>query len=200
MMKIGITGGIGSGKSFVASILSKQYNIPIYDTDSRAKELMNANEIIRAGLIALLGDEVYLSGNLNKPVLAAYLFSSDEHARKINSLVHPVVKEDFKRWAATQEVSYPIVGVESAILFESGMDKLVDATVMVHAPLDVRIMRTMQRDNATRCQVEARIQAQMSDEQKCVLATYVIENDGVCSLDKQLEELLKKLNKSNSSK
>lgn len=200
MIKIGITGGIGSGKSFVASMLSKQYNIPIYDTDSRAKELMKTNEIIRSGLIALLGDEAYVSGNLNKPVLATYLFSSKEHAKQINNLVHPVVKQDFKQWAEAQQVCYPIVGVESAILFEAGMDKLVDVTVMVHAPLELRIMRTMQRDNATRCQVEARIQAQMSDEQKCGLATYVIENDGACSLDKQLEELLEKLNKSNSSK
>lgn len=200
MIKIGITGGIGSGKSFVASELSEKYNIPVYDTDSRAKELMLTDATIRDGLVRLLGDEVYLSGQLNKQVLAAYLFASDEHARQINSLVHPVVKLDFIQWADSQNIQTPIVAVESAILFESGMDKLVDVTVMVHAPLDVRIKRTMQRDNATRLQVEKRIRAQMDDEQKCALATYIIENDGVCPLAEQLEQLFKELNKSNSDK
>lgn len=200
MIKIGITGGIGSGKSFVASVLEKQYGIPVYDTDSRAKALMLSDATIRDGLIRLLGNEAYMDGQLNKPVLAAYLFASDEHARQINSLVHPVVKQDFMRWADSQNALTPIVAVESAILFEAGMDKLVDVTVMVHAPLDVRIKRTMQRDNATQLQVEKRICAQMDDEQKCALATYIIENDGVCPLAEQLEQLLKELNKSNSDK
>ena len=200
MIKIGITGGIGSGKSFVASVLKEQYGIPVYDTDSRAKALMLTDATIRDGLIRLLGNEVYLSGQLNKPVLAAYLFASDENARQINSLVHPAVKRDFVGWADSQRTLATVVAVESAILFESGMDKLVDATVMVHAPMEVRISRTMQRDNATRLQVEKRIRAQMNDEQKCALATYIVENDGVRSLTEQLEQLLNELNKSNSDK
>lgn len=200
MIKIGITGGIGSGKSFVASVLKEQYGIPVYDTDSRAKALMLTDATIRDGLIRLLGNEVYLSGQLNKPVLAAYLFASDENARQINSLVHPAVKRDFVEWTDSQRTLATVVAVESAILFESGMDKLVDATVMVHAPMEVRISRTMQRDNATRLQVEKRIRAQMDDEQKCALATYIIENDGVRSLTEQLEQLLNELNKSNSDK
>ena len=200
MIKIGITGGIGSGKSFVASVLKEQYGIPVYDTDSRAKALMLTDATIRDGLIRLLGNEVYLSGQLNKPVLAAYLFASDENARQINSLVHPAVKRDFVEWADSQRPLATVVAVESAILFESGMDKLVDATVMVHAPMEVRISRTMQRDNATQLQVEKRIRAQMDDEQKCALATYIIENDGVRSLTEQLEQLLNELNKSNSDK
>lgn len=200
MIKIGITGGIGSGKSFVASVLKEQYGIPVYDTDSRAKALMRTDTTIRDGLIRLLGNEVYLSGQLNKPVLAAYLFASDENARQINSLVHPAVKRDFVQWADSQRSFAMVVAVESAILFESGMDKLVDATVMVHAPMEVRINRTMQRDNATRLQVEERIRAQMDDEQKCALATYIIENDGVRPLTEQLEQLLNELNKSNSDK
>lgn len=200
MIKIGITGGIGSGKSFVASVLKEQYGIPVYDTDSRAKALMLTDATIRDGLIRLLGNEVYLSGQLNKPVLAAYLFASDENARQINSLVHPAVKRDFVEWVDSQRTLATVVAVESAILFESGMDKLVDATVMVHAPMEVRISRTMQRDNATRLQVEKRIRAQMDDEQKCALATYIIENDGVRSLTEQLEQLLNELNKSNSDK
>lgn len=200
MIKIGITGGIGSGKSFVASVLKEQYGIPVYDTDSRAKALMLTDATIRDGLIRLLGNEVYLSGQLNKPVLAAYLFASDENARQINSLVHPAVKRDFVEWADSQRTLATVVAVESAILFESGMDKLVDATVMVHAPMEVRISRTMQRDNATRLQVEKRIRAQMNDEQKCALSTYIIENDGVRSLTEQLEQLLNELNKSNSDK
>ena len=194
MIKIGITGGIGSGKSFVASVLKEQYGIPVYDTDSRAKALMLTDATIRDGLIRLLGNEVYLSGQLNKPVLAAYLFASDENARQINSLVHPAVKRDFVEWADSQRT------LATAILFESGMDKLVDATVMVHAPMEVRISRTMQRDNATRLQVEKRIRAQMNDEQKCALATCIVENDGVRSLTEQLEQLLNELNKSNSDK
>lgn len=200
MIKIGITGGIGSGKSFVASVLKEQYGIPVYDTDSRAKALMRTDTTIRDGLIRLLGNEVYLSGQLNKPVLAAYLFASDENARQINSLVHPAVKRDFVQWADSQRSLAMVVAVESAILFESGMDKLVDATVMVHAPMEVRIHRTMQRDNATRLQVEERIRAQMDDEQKYALATYIIENDGVRPLTEQLEQLLNELNKSNSDK
>ena len=147
MIKLGITGGIGSGKSFVSRCLKEGFSVQVYDTDREAKRLMLEHEGIRADLIALLGEEVYTAAGLNKPLLAAYIFSSPENAQKVNAIVHPRVKEDFRNWAFRQEqAGCQLVGVESAILFESGFDREVDKTLTVSAPLELRITRVMERD------------------------------------------------------
>lgn len=190
MIRLGITGGIGSGKSYVARLLA-QGGLPVYDTDTEAKRLMLSDADIRAGLISLLGERVYVDEKLNKPLLADYLFASDEHASRINSIVHPCVKRDFLRWAASR-AEHEVVALESAILYESGFDDVVDYVVAVYAPLEVRIRRAMERDCATEEQVKSRISSQMNEELKRDRADFVIVNDGR-ALSPQLDALLKAL-------
>ena len=194
MVRIGITGGIGSGKSYVARLL-RERGIPVYDTDSEAKRLMCTDVGIRKDLIGLLGKNVYQTdGTLNKPLVAGYLFADSRHAGRINSIIHPRVKADFLRWVATKaDCAY--VALESAILFESGFEDIVDVVVTVYAPRDVRIRRAVERDGTTEEKVRLRMAAQMEDEAKCRLSYYVIRNDGTEPLSPQLDDLLKTLEK-----
>ena len=191
MISIAITGGIGSGKSYISHIL-QEYGIPIYNTDDEAKRLMVSDEGIRRDLIALLGEEVYVEGTLNKSLLASYLFADAENAARINGIVHPRVKLDFCRWLE-QHTDKEIVGMECAILFEAGFDDAVDAVVMVYAPETLRVERAMKRDHATETQIRARIAAQLDDEEKRKRADYVIYTDGSIPLDSQLSTLIAQL-------
>jgi dephospho-CoA kinase len=191
MISIAITGGIGSGKSYISGML-EEYDIPIYNTDDEAKRLMVSDEGIRNDLVALLGEEVYVQGALNKSLLASYLFAHAENAARINGIVHPRVKTDFCRWME-QHADKEIVGMECAILFEAGFEDAVDAVVMVYAPEALRIERVMKRDHATEAQIRARIAAQMNDEEKCKRADYIIYTDGSISLDSQLSTLITQL-------
>jgi dephospho-CoA kinase len=193
MTSIAITGGIGSGKSYV-SVLLQAAGIPVYNTDNEAKRLMLSDEGIRQDLIALLGEGVYTDGTLNKPMLASYLFAGPENAARINAIVHPRVKADFRRWMEEQE-GQEIVGLECAILFEAGFADTVDAVVTVYAPEALRVERAMKRDGATEAQIRARIAAQMDDEEKCRLSDYIIYNDGSISLENQLSALVAQLKK-----
>lgn len=159
MIKLAITGLIGSGKSYIAKQMSALLGIPVYDSDSNAKRLNEESDTIRQGLTALVGTEVYdAQGHLDKQRLAAYLFSCEENAQRINALIHPVVKEDFLRWAEKQNA--PVVAIETALLAESGIDKVVDKIIRVDAPLETRISRAMQRDNSTREKVLLRMAQQ----------------------------------------
>ena len=191
MISVAITGGIGSGKSFVSRMLEER-GIPIYDTDSEAKRLMLSDEGIRRDLVALLGEEVYQDGVLNKPFLASYLFADSRNAARVNGIVHPRVKEDFRRWVSVH-ADKEVVGMECAILFEAGFQDSVDAVVMIYAPEDLRIERAMKRDSATEAQIRARIAAQMDDEEKRARADYVVYTDGTLSLDSQLDQLVLQL-------
>lgn len=194
MIKLGITGGIGSGKSFVARCLTDRFSVPVYDTDREAKRLMLEHEGIRSGLIGLLGQEVYTAAGLNKPLLADYIFSSLENAKRVNMIVHPRVKEDFRMWAFHQEqVGVRLVGVESAILFESGFDQEVDKVLAVLAPLELRIDRVMKRDKVAREQVLERIMAQMSDEERGRLSDFSVENAETSDINVQLAQILSEL-------
>lgn len=189
--KIGITGGIGSGKSVVSHLLDVM-GVPMYISDIETKKLMQSDEEIRRSLIALLGEEVYVGGSLNKPMLAAYLFASDQHAREINAIVHPRVKADFRRWAQEHD-RHPLVGIESAILIEAGFAAEVDKVVMVYAPREVRVARAIKRDCSSREQIEQRIRSQMDDEVKREYADFVIVNDGERALIPQVQELLARI-------
>ena len=193
MTSIAITGGIGSGKSYV-SVLLQAAGIPVYNTDNEAKRLMLSDEGIRQDLIALLGEGVYTDGALNKPMLASYLFAGPENAARINAIVHPRVKADFRRWMEEHE-GQEIVGLECAILFEAGFEDAVDAVVTVYAPEALRVERAMKRDGATEAQIRARIAAQMDEEEKCRLSDYIIYNDGSISLENQLSALVAQLKK-----
>ena len=168
--RLGITGGIGSGKSHVARLLTEQYGGPVYDTDSRAKALMATSTTIREGLTALLGE------GYDKKTIADFLFASPENAAKVNAIVHPAVKDDYLRWVAEQTAD--VVAVESAILIEAGFDTLVDCVVVVTAPREIRIQRAMRRDGSTRADVERRMALQMSDEERALHADVLVVNDG----------------------
>lgn len=182
---IGITGGIGSGKSYVASLLRK-LGVPVYDCDTRAKQLNNTDEGIRKALLSLVGESVYDEGGLVKPVLAKFLFSSKENAEKVNGIVHPVVRRDFQEWV--QEQDKPIVAMESAILYESGFQALVHHVLMVDASVETRIARAMQRDQASREMVESRIRMQNATGHE---ARFHIHNEGLT--DAQITEQLKEI-------
>lgn len=198
MVRFGVTGGIGSGKSYVLRLLAER-GIPVYDSDSEAKRLMLVDAGIREGLTGLLGNDVYLpDGELNKPLISAYLFASVQNAERINAIVHPRVKAGFNRWASEQKA--PIVALESAILFESGFEDVVDFVVTVCAPIEVRMHRVQERDGATEAQVRKRMAAQMDDEEKCKRSDFVILNDGNKPLDIQIDDLLQILGRMEKGK
>lgn len=191
-IKIGITGGIGSGKSYVCSMLKKQ-GIPVYSCDNEAKRLMTASADIRTQLSALIAN-AYNSNpfttewQLNKAAIAHYLFADKRNADRVNAIVHPVVKQDFLQWADRQ--NRDIVAQESAILFESGFDNTVDFTVEVYAPQHIRLSRAMSRDAATSQQIEARMAQQMPEEEKRHKADFCIVNDGIADLSSQIVLML----------
>lgn len=190
-IKIGITGGIGSGKSVVSRMLEIM-GVPVYISDSEAKRLTQTDPCIREELIALLGGEVYADGGLNKSLLASYLFGSPEHARQVNGIIHPRVKEDFRIWTRRHADSR-IVGIESAILIEAGFASEVDKIVLVYAPEEVRIRRAVARDASSREAIRRRIASQMSDEKKREQADFVIMNDGETPLIPQIVQLIASL-------
>ncbi len=187
---IGITGGIGSGKSYVSAILREKFGIPVYDCDMEAKRLTASNEEIRQKLIALVGPEVFDGNKLNKQLLADYLFADVEHASKVNAIIHPVVLQDFKRWAEEQHEK-PIVALESAILFESGLGEMVDKVLFVDAPEEVRLRRAMLRDTASEAQIRARMKMQHPELHR-LQADFIINNNQTddSQLHNQLEKLL----------
>lgn len=191
MISIAITGGIGSGKSYVSALLEAR-GIPVYNADNESKRLTATDEEIRAGLVALLGEEVYREGSLNKPLLASYLFAGPDNARRVNAVIHPRVKADFRRWLEEHQ-DCEVVGLESAILFEAGFEDTVDAVVMVYAPEPLRLERAMRRDGVTENQIRRRMSAQMDDEEKRRRSHYVLLNDGSDSLDEQLANLILQL-------
>lgn len=191
MIRIGITGGIGSGKSVVSHLLELM-GVPVYISDVKARSLMLKDGQIRQGLINLLGEDVYMNQELNKQLLASYLFANPSHAALVNALVHPRVKEDYRHWTKEQ-LCCPLVGIESAILFEAGFQEEVDVVVMVYAPEEVRIIRAMQRDAVSYEDVVKRVRSQISDEEKRKRADEIIINDGKTPLIPQVVNLLQKL-------
>ena len=186
MIKVAICGGIGSGKSTVCQMFAER-GAAIYDSDSRAKALMSESAELRAALIAEFGEACYADGALNRPYLAEKVFGSEEQLARLNSIVHPAVKADFLAWAEEQEGDFCIL--ETAILFESGFDAVVDASVAVLAPMPLRVERAMQRDNATKEQIEARIKAQMSDDELMRRADFAIVNIHLEDVEKDVAEL-----------
>ena len=191
MIRIGITGGIGSGKTYVCQLL-QQRGIPVYQCDDEAKRLMTKSPVIRRRITQLLGADAYTSSGLNKPIIARYLFADPSHAERINRIVHPVVRQDFLQWTEQQQDA-PIVVQECALLFESGFQDTVDITVEVYAPLHLRLQRAVQRDQATPEQIQARMAQQMDEEEKRQRADFCILNDGTTDLDAQIDQLLKQI-------
>lgn len=190
MIKIGITGGIGSGKSVIASLLVIS-GIPVYIADTESKRLTETSPVIREQLTALLGNDLYAEKGLNKRLLASYIFNSPDTLRQVNAIIHPEVNRDFSTWAKQQGT--PICAIESAILFESGFDRFVDLSLMVYAPMELRIRRALCRDTVSRSEVIARIQSQMPDEIKKDRSDYIIYNDGCQALIPQIATFITSL-------
>tara|TARA_B000000475_G_scaffold271956_1_gene271259 strand:- start:810 stop:1394 length:585 start_codon:yes stop_codon:yes gene_type:complete len=174
MIKVGLTGGIGSGKTTVANIF-KQLGVPIYFSDDRAKYLMLHNQFLRESLISLFGDKVVVNGLLNRSYIASKVFSNPKELIKLNTLVHPFVQKDFDDWSASQCSVYVIK--EAAILFETGANKLLDKVVLVESPKDLKVSRVMLRDRITKEEVLMRMSKQWPDDQKRTYADYIIYND-----------------------
>ena len=190
MYKVGITGGIGSGKSKVAEFLNDR-GVAIYNSDIRAKELMNGDESLRQALIAEFGAECYTHEGLNRPWLAQRVFNDKVELAKLNAIVHPAVMRDFAEWAEAQEGSYVVL--ESAILLEAGLESYVDVVVAVMAPKELRLERAMLRDGASREQIEERMRNQMSDEERTDRAKYAIVNIDLEELEEDVEQLHRRL-------
>jgi dephospho-CoA kinase len=191
MIKLGLTGGIGSGKSIVASLFEIA-GIPVYIADMESKRLTNTSPVIRKELAGLFGENIYSrDGTLDKKRLASLIFADKEALNHVNAIIHPEVNSDFLQWASRQQV--PVCAIETAILFESGFDKYVDLSVMVYAPLEVRIERAAIRDKASYEEITRRIHNQLPDELKKEHADFIIYNDGKQALIPQVEKLLQSI-------
>jgi dephospho-CoA kinase len=171
---IALTGGIGSGKTYVASIFQKLAHIPCFYSDLEAKKIMNGNNDVKEEIISILGPESYINNKLNSQFLRNIIFYSQQKLEKINILVHDQVKINFKKWLGLQSSKYVLK--ETAILFEHNYDVDVDLSILVTAPLQSRIKRIIKRDNVSQKQVEKIIANQWDDKKKLHLSDYFIEN------------------------
>ena len=187
--KIGVTGGIGSGKSTVCRLLADM-GAAVYDSDARAKALMNEDKALREAIIVAFGEECYGEEGLNRAYLAAQVFGNEEALARLNAIVHPAVRADFRAWVEVQQSTYVVL--ESAILFEAGFENEVDSTLAVMSPLEERVRRTMERDGATREEVLRRISHQMSDDELHRLSTHTIVNLRMDYLESDVEQLHKR--------
>lgn len=183
MMRVGLTGGIGSGKSTVAGFF-QELGVPVYNSDLRARELMEKNEGLRQAISKLLGPEAYRNSGLNRAYIASRVFKDKVLLEQLNALVHPVVREDFLSWVARQKAPYVLQ--EAAILFENGAYKAFDRMILVTAPEETRIRRVMERDSVSRESVTRRMKNQWKTSQKIPLSDYVIENE---DLEKTRQEV-----------
>ena len=175
MIQIGLTGGIGAGKTSVAKVL-EHMGYPVFYSDLEAKKLYDDHPILKEQMIALFGNELYQNGHFDKNILARQLFQNPILKEKVSELVHPLVREAFEQWASQQHTN--MVFNEAAILFETGAYQQFTATILVVAPEDLRIQRVISRDQLTEQEVRNRINQQWTDAQKKALTPYVIENDG----------------------
>ena len=196
LFRSGISGGIGSGKSYVAEILEKM-GYPVYYSDAQSKVLTDTHPEIKSELVNRFGKSIYEQGTLNRSALASLIFNSEENRLFVNKLIHPIVRADFDAWCARQRST--LVFNEAAILFETGAYRQFDATVLVIAPLDIRIQRIMQRDQCTTEQAEARINSQWSDEKKLNLAEYVINNNNLDPIIPQILNVIAELSLDNQN-
>jgi dephospho-CoA kinase len=190
MLKVGITGGIGSGKSTVANIFNV-LGIPVYAADEAGKRLMNENEAVKQKVINTFGAETYSNGILNRKYLADIVFANAEKLEQLNAIVHPATLQDADDWMNAQKSPYCIK--EAAIMFESGAHEQLDYVIGVFAPAPLRIHRAIQRDGSTREQVIARMSRQINETIKMKLCDFVIYNDEQQLLIPQVLELHKKL-------
>ena len=174
MIKVGITGGMGSGKSTVAKVF-EVLGIPVYYADDAAKRLMNEDAKLKEALQKMFGAETYLAGKLNRPYLSSKVFNNPEQLALLNSVVHPATIKDAEQWMLLQKTPYAIK--EAALIFESGSQDQLDYVIGVSAPEPLRILRVMKRDNIGREAIKARMENQLNESIKMRLCNYVVIND-----------------------
>ncbi|MBA4744190.1 MAG: dephospho-CoA kinase [Muricauda sp.] len=190
MMIVGLTGGIGSGKSTVAKMF-KELGIPVYDSDMEAKKLMETSTEVKATIMDLLGREAYGKDGLNRPYIADKVFKDPELLEKLNGIVHPAVRKHFLEWANRQKSPYVIQ--ETALIFENDAQDKYDCTILVTAPVETRIKRVMDRDKVEKQAVVDRINNQLKDKQKLDLTDFSIENLELGKTKRKVKELHLKL-------
>ena len=190
MKIIGLTGGIGSGKSKILSVFST-YGIPCYESDIRAKWLMQRDAELKSRIKSFFGDQIYENDQFNQRKLAKLVFADNGKLEALNSLVHPRVKMDFKSFVSQQDTPYIIK--ETAILFETGGEKDCDATILVTAPEKLRLQRVLNREKISSMDLKARINNQWSDSRKILLADYIINNIDWDKTLKKIDEIHQKL-------
>lgn len=190
MIIVGLTGGLGSGKTTVAKAFNK-LGVPIYIADDEAKKLMKRSKIIKRKLTQLFGEKAYVKGDLNRSFIADIIFNDTSYLEKMNAIIHPRVAKHFKKWALKQSTPYVIK--EAAILFENGTYKQCDYIITVTAPLDLRIERLLKRDQTTKGKIKAIMKNQWSDEDKVKLSDFVIHNTTLQNTKKQVESIHKQI-------
>ena len=195
MLKVGITGGMGTGKTFVSQLF-KLLNIPIYDSDSRAKWLCDHDQVVVSSIKNLLGADAYTrEGNYNKPFVAKLIFNNPALKIKLEQIIHPAVQADSEKWFSDLISTrlYPYAIKEAALLFESGSSKYLDKIIVVDAPLSKRIQRIQIRDNKSKEEIATRINNQWPNEEKVKLADFIIMNDEIHPVIPQVLAIHKKL-------
>ncbi|MBY0065455.1 MULTISPECIES: dephospho-CoA kinase [Empedobacter] len=189
----GITGGIGSGKSTAAKFF-EELGIPVYNSDTRAKTIQNENSEVKVKIIAAFGEEAYNENGLNKPFISKQVFQNNEKLKLLNSIVHPAVFQDFEDWKKAQKSD--IVMKEAAILIESGSYKDCDVVISVVVDIETRIARTIERDGLSREEILARINNQISDEERIAKSDFIIDNNGdLAHLKNEVEQTFIKIKK-----
>ena len=184
MIKVGITGGIGSGKTYVCKKFEK-LGVKIYYADNRAKILSTTNKEIILKLTSNFGSDIYINGKLNKTKLAKLIFNNNRNLKIVNSIIHPIVNHDFDNWCE-QNKNEKFIIKEAAILFESGSYKNLDKIITVISPIDLRIARIQKRDNLSKTEILKKINSQISDIEKLKKSNFSIYNDNITNLDKQI--------------
>lgn len=186
MLYVGLTGGIGSGKTLAGKILAT-FGVPVFDADGETKKRYDSDATLRAKLIDLLGDDVYRDGQLQRQAMAAKIFADRRLLEQVQALVHPLILERFLQYAGTQRAPYVVM--EAAILFESGIGQQMHKTIALSAPEAIRIRRVAARDNCPEEAVRQRIQYQWTDEQRAAAADFVLVNDGRQPLLPKLQQI-----------
>ena len=187
---IGLTGGIGSGKTMIANYM-KSLGIPVYIADDEAKKIMNTVEVVEA-IGSTFGKDIIENKLVNREKLSKLVFNNPEELQKLNAIIHPLVKKHFDIWLK-EHSNFPFVVKEAAILFESGSYKYCDSIIVITSPIETRIQRVMERDKSSRESILKRVQNQWTDEQRIANSDFVIDNTSVKETYKQTDEILKLL-------
>lgn len=187
-MIIGLTGGIGSGKTTVAKMFLEHKNVCIYIADEEAKKLMNSSKIIQDKLIKEFGDEAFLNGNLNRKYISNIVFKDKTKLNRLNEIVHPEVKKHFNNFVKENSSKSYII-YENAILFETKSDVICDKIITVYADLETKISRVISRDSSSKIEVENRIKNQWKDQKKMLLSNYIIYNENLANTRNQVHKI-----------